>query len=99
MHTYSLRGPTEAYLSLLEVTRNRSHSMSDVQAENKKESLTFPPNMTTSTILEVLEETFDNPEDSRSLQTPTSSSTKNNVINKMNNKQLTCPFSGRAHAL
>ena len=44
---------------LLETTGNRTRTISDLQAENKKDSSTLLSNTVTSVILEVFEETFD----------------------------------------
>ena len=100
MHTYWLLGPTQAYLSLLEVTCNHTVTISDLQIENKKELLTLASNTATSTILKVPEVTFDDGDlrDPTPPLTQTSSSMKSNVLNKMKEKQSACPFSG-AHLL
>jgi hypothetical protein len=100
MHTYWLLGPTQTYLSLREVTRNRVATIYDLQTGNQEEPLILAPGNATSTILQVPKITFDDGHLPGPTLPPTrtSSPTKNNVLNKMKEKQLTCPFSG-AHLL
>jgi len=97
MDTYWLLGPTQTYhLPLREATRNRLDTISGLQTENKEEHFTLALNSTKSMILKVPKATFDDDEltDPTSLLTRKSSLMKNNVLNKMKEKQSTCPFSG-----
>jgi len=97
MDTYWLLGPTQTYhLPLREATRNRLDTISGLQTENKEEPLTLASDSTTSTILKVPKATFDDGElsDPTSPLGRTSSPMKNNVLNKMKEKQSMCPFSG-----
>jgi hypothetical protein len=96
MHTYWLLGPTQTYLSLLEATRNRAVTISDLQTVNQEEPLILTPNTATSVILKVSKLTFDDGDLGGPMLplTQTSSPTKSNTLNKMKEKQLTCSFSG-----
>jgi hypothetical protein len=97
MDTYWLLGPTQTYhLPLREATRNRVDTMSCLQSEKKKEPRTIASNSTKSMILKVPKATFDDDElsDPTSPLARKSSLMKNNILNKMKEKQSTCPFSG-----
>jgi hypothetical protein len=101
MDTYWLLGSTQTYhLSLRAATRNRVDTISGIKTENMEEHLTLASNSTKSMILKVPTATFDDDEltDPTSPLTRKSSPMKNNVLNKMKEKQSTCPFSG-AHLL
>ena len=100
MPTYWLLGRTQAYRSLLEAAHNRAVTISNLHTENKREPPTLTSNTAASTSLKVPEVKFAHGDhsDVTSLMTQTSSLTKNNVINKMKEKQTTCPFNG-AHLI
>jgi hypothetical protein len=59
MDTYWLRGPTQIYLTLLETTRNRAVTISDLQTGNKEEPLMLARDTVTSTIPQVPKVTLD----------------------------------------
>jgi len=88
MDTYWLRGPTQIYLTLLETTRNRAVTISDLQTGNKEEALMLARDTVTSTIPQVPKVTLDD----GGLSDPTwpligtSSPMKSNVLNKMKEK-------------
>ncbi|CAF1120486.1 unnamed protein product [Adineta steineri] len=96
MDTYWLLGPTETYLSLLEATRTRNVPSVNLLNGNKEEPLLLAPSIPTSSTLKVSKVPFNNGDliDPMSSLTRTSSLTKNNVLNKMKEKNLSCPFSG-----